>query len=192
MVVGWALRETGYLRQLIGAASTAYLAIAIASPARTNRYGGWITVGLAFCWLGDMLGPRSFITGVVMFLLAHVAFIAAFVVGGLRKTRALVSTVLAALIGVALAFWIVPNVPLQQRTLIVAYTVIVSAMLAVGGAVAPVGSRVLVPWAAVLFYLSDFCLAQTAFMGGGVSWTIVGYPMYYAACLLFAWSVGKH
>lgn len=192
MVVGWALRETGYLRQLIGAASTAYLAIAIAGPAHMGKYGRWLTVGLVFCWLGDMLGPKSFITGVVLFLLAHVAFIAAFIVGGLRKTRVLASAALSVLIGVSLALWIVPHVPVQQRTLIVAYTVLVSAMLAAGGAVTPVGSRSLVPWAAGLFYISDFCLAQTAFMGGGVSWTIVGYPMYYTACMLFAWSVGKH
>jgi hypothetical protein len=62
-------------------------------------------------------------------------------------------------------------------------------MLGVAGGTLGAGSRGLVPLAAVLFFVSDLCLAQTAFLGGGVAWTFTGYPIYYAACLLFAWSV---
>ena len=45
--------------------------------------------------------------------------------------------------------------------------------------------------AAVAFFVADLCLAQTAFYRGGVGWTFTGYPLYYTACLLFAWSVNE-
>jgi len=42
---------------------------------------------------------------------------------------------------------------------------------------------------ALAFYVSDMFLAQTAFLGGGPLNTVLGYPIYYAACLLFACSI---
>ena len=101
------------------------------------------------------------------------------------------SLLVAAAIGGALALTIVPRVPEAQRPFLWAYSVVLTAMLGVAGGTLGVGSRGLVPLAAGLFFGSDLCLAQTAFLRGGTGWTLAGYPIYYAACLLFAWSVNE-
>lgn len=191
MVVEWVLRDRGMLRQLIGAASTAYLFVALAARSGRRDYHAWVVVGLSFCWLGDMIGPKHFLTGVIMFLLAHGAFIAAFAKAGLNRRWLGGSLIGAAAIGSAVAWAIVPRVPEAQRPFIWVYSAILALMLGFAGGTWRVGSRGWVPVAAVLFYVSDLCLAQTAFLGGGVGWTIVGYPIYYTACLLFAWSINE-
>lgn len=191
MVAEWLLRDRGVLRQLIGAASTAYLMVALAGPTNRRRYQQWILVALCFCWLGDIIGPKHFLTGVVMFLLAHLAFVGAFVVAGLHRRRLIASLIVATVIGGVVAWLILPRVPEAQRPFIWAYSAVLTAMLGVAGGTLGAGSRGLIPLAAVLFFVSDLCLAQTAFLGGGVVWTFSGYPIYYTACLLFAWSVNE-
>lgn len=191
MVAEWILHDRGVLRQLIGAGSTAYLMVAFAGRTDRWRYQRWIVVALGFCWLGDLIGPKSFLTGVVLFFVAHLAFVGAFVAAGLHRRRLIASLAGAALIGGALALAIVPQVHVAQRPFIWAYSVVLTTMLGVAGGTLDEGSRGLVPLAAVLFYISDLFLAQTAFFGGGVVWTYYGYPIYYTACLLFAWSVNE-
>lgn len=191
MIVEWVLRDSGVLRQLIGAASTAYVMVAVAARGDRRDYKKWVVGGLGLCWLGDMIGPKHFLAGVVMFLLAHCALIIAFAVAGLNRQRLLGSLIGAAAIGSVVAWAIVPRVPEAQRPFIWAYSAILTLMLGFAGGTLGVGSRGLVPLAAVLFYVSDLCLAQTAFVGGGVGWTIVGYPTYYTACVLFAWSINE-
>jgi uncharacterized membrane protein YhhN len=189
MVAEWILRDRGVLRQLIGAASTAYLFVALAGGTERRGYQRGVVIALSFCWLGDIIGPKHFLTGVVMFLLAHLAFVGAFVAAGLHRRRLLGSLLIAGVIGGVVAWLILPRVPEAQRPLIWIYSAVLTAMLGVAGGTLGAGSRGLVPLAAVLFFVSDLCLAQTAFLGGGVTWTFTGYPIYYAACLLFAWSV---
>ena len=191
MVAEWLLRDRGLLRQLIGAASTAYLMVALAGRTERRSYQHGIVIALGFCWLGDILGPKHFLTGVVMFLVAHLAFVIAFVASSLHRRRLALSLAVAVILGGGLALAIVPRVPESQRPFIWAYSAVLTAMLGVAGGTFGAGSRGLVPLAAVLFFFSDLCLAQTAFLGGGTTWTFTGYPIYYAACLLFAWSVNE-
>ena len=191
MIAEWLLRDRGVLRQLTGAASTAYLMVALAGRTDRHRYQRWIVVALGFCWLGDIIGPKHFLTGVVMFFVAHLAFVAAFVAGGLHRRRLIVSLAAAAIVGGASTLLIVPHVHAAQRPFIWTYSVVLTAMLGVAGGTLGAGSRGLVPLAAVLFFISDVYLAQTAFFGRGVVWTYMGYPIYYTACLLFAWSVNE-
>ncbi|MBI5689604.1 MAG: lysoplasmalogenase [Verrucomicrobia bacterium] len=189
MVGEWLQLYRGLLRQLIGAASTCYLLIALAGRTTRPRYQGWMVTALGFCWLGDMLGPRHFLTGVVMFFLAHVGLIGAFIAGGIQRRNLRVSLAVIALLGGAAAWLIVPHVPIAQRPFILVYSVALIAMLGVAGGTIGVGAQRLIPIAALAFFVSDLCLAQTAFFRGSVAWTYSGYPLYYAACLLFAWSV---
>lgn len=191
MIAEWVLRDRGVLRQLLGAASTAFVLVAVAGQTERRTYRRWIVVALGFCWLGDILGPKSFLTGVAMFLLAHLAFVVAFAAAGLNRRRLLGSMLAVAVIGGASTLWILPRVPESQRPYIWIYSIVLTAMLGVAGGTWGAGSRGLVPLAAALFFVSDLCLAQTAFLGGGSAWTMAGYPVYYAACLLFAWSVSE-
>lgn len=188
LVGEWLGFYRGLLRQLIGAASTAYLLLAAAGQPESRRYHRALLAALGFCWLGDILGPRHFLAGVVMFLLAHLAFVAAFAAAGFDRRRLVPSLAGAAVLTGVIAWWILPRAPADQRPLLWAYSAVLATMLGVAGGTKGGGPRGLVPLAAVLFYVSDLCLAQTAFLRGGVVWTYTGYPLYYAACLIFAWS----
>jgi uncharacterized membrane protein YhhN len=188
LVGEWLGLYRGLLRQLIGAASTAYLLLAAAGRPDSRRYHRALLVALGFCWLGDILGPRHFLTGVVMFLCAHLAFLGAFVAAGLDRRRLLPGLAGAAALTGVIAWWILPRAPADQRPLLWAYSAVLAAMLGVAAGTRAGGPRGLLPLAAALFYVSDLCLAQTAFLRGSVAWTYTGYPLYYAACLLFAWS----
>lgn len=188
LVGEWIGLYRGLLRQLLGAASTAYLLLAVAGEPESRRYHRALLVALGFCWLGDILGPRHFPTGVVMFLLAHLAFVGAFALAGLDRRRLVPSLAGAAALTGVIAWWILPRAPADQRPLLWAYSAVLAGMLGVAGGTKGGGPQGLLPLAAALFYVSDLCLAQTAFLRGGVAWTYTGYPLYYTACLLFAWS----
>lgn len=191
MVTEWVTGDRTVLRGLIYMASTAYVVVAIAGPAVVPAHK-WLTVAaLLFCWLGDVLGPGNFLLGVVMFLVAHLALVPTFVVKGIYP-RGLAAGCLAALVfGVAVVAWVGPHVPDEQQPLIYGYSAVISLMLGVALGTWRCGSRWMIPVAAVAFYVSDLCLAQTAFLGRGIAFTLIGYPLYYGACLLFAWSVSE-
>ena len=73
-----------------------------------------------------------------------------------------------------------------MRGPVLAYTAVISAMLVLGA-----GSRnPLVPWGALLFYLSDLTVARDRFVRPGLSNRVVGLPMYYAAQVVLALSAG--
>src|SRR5688572_18694727 len=65
------------------AASTSFIVLAIINGATETAYGGAILVALIFSWLGDVLllsrQSMFLLTGIVSFLVAHIAFCAAFV-----------------------------------------------------------------------------------------------------------------
>lgn len=188
MEVEWLLRDRSVLRQLFGAASTCFLLVALAGDSRPPGPRRWMVLALGFCWLGDILGPAHFLTGVAMFFVAHLAFLGAFLTAGLSWARLRWTLGGAVLLGGIATALILPRVPAEQRPFLLAYSVVLMAMLGVAGGATRGGLRRLVPLAAGLFFVSDLCLAQTAFLRGGLAWTCLGYPMYYTACLLFAWS----
>ena len=72
-------------------ASTAFVGVAAISGAFQSRYGRIVVIALLFSWLGDLLltgeTERHFLFGLVSFLLAHVAYVIAFCVRGLNRTR---------------------------------------------------------------------------------------------------------
>lgn len=190
LVWGWLVGGLAeYRRTFLGLASTAYLLVAAGLGAHQTRYGRLVFVALFFCWLGDVLGPDHFLLGASMFLVAHLFFVPAFIMQS-RSANAIVGAIIFGLgaTGVVLyGLW--PRIDDNAQPLMAAYGGVIAIML--GAAWATVGrhGRVLVPVGATTFYVSDLCLAQTAFLDGGRIWTVTGYPLYYTACLLLAWSI---
>jgi uncharacterized membrane protein YhhN len=166
-------------------ASAAFVALALARGV-DGSYDRAILVGLALSAVGDalLLSSRrtAFLAGLAAFLLAHVAYGVAFAEVARPSPWAglLVVAVTAAAIG---ALWRRVE---HMRAPVVAYGVAIAAMLWLALGV----ERVEVRAGAVLFYLSDLLVARDRFVRAALENRLVGLPLYYAAQLLLAASVG--
>jgi len=189
MVVALCAHRADVFRPLAMSASTCFVLIAVVGGGLAYRYGRLVLAGLVFCWLGDYLGPGNFMLGLAAFLLAHVAFAGAFLARGLAKERALAALVAVLAGSGGLLVWLLPHVPSPDRLLVVAYAAAIGlmAVFAAGASRGRAGRVILL--AAVLFYVSDIFVARWRFVSPGLANALVCYPLYYSACVLFAWTV---
>jgi uncharacterized membrane protein YhhN len=174
-------------------ASTVFLVAAWLNGALDSSYGRLVLAALACSWLGDVLlipaeRPKVFRAGVLAFGLAHVAYIAAFVSRGLEPMRMELFAAVAAL-GLVFAIpWLRPRVPPELRLSVYGYMAILSAMLVTGAGASGADPLILV--GAALFYVSDLTVARERFVAPGFGNGLVGLPLYYAAQLVLAATVG--
>lgn len=150
-----------------------------------------IALGLGLSLVGDVcleLSPRLFVPGLVAFLLAHVAYVVAYV----GRTRALH---LARLVPVvALCYfvfgWLEPSLGAMKGP-VLAYMVVIGAM--VWRAYAQIGERPHAPhlaWCAALgatsFAISDTMVAYNRFVAQSVAMKIALMILYWGAQWLIA------
>ncbi|MCC6694330.1 MAG: lysoplasmalogenase [Candidatus Hydrogenedentes bacterium] len=167
-------------------ASSAFLAAALVAGAFRSRYGVLVLGALVCCWLGDIIGPRNFMWGLYAFLGAHLLFVLAFVSTKVNWRSCAYAVAALAIIDVLLMLWMLPNVPDTERFNVVAYTVVISSMVAAGWGARRANSWILP--AAVIFFISDIFVARWRYGGGWINGYLC-YPLYYTACMLFAVSV---
>ncbi len=175
-------------------AATGFLVVAVAAGAFDTDFGPIILVGLALSWVGDLLltftNRQAFLGGLVAFLLGHVAYVAAFAVRGLSGVVLVVALLGAILVAAAVVPWLLPHVSDDMRVPVLAYVVVISAMLVT--AAGTHGSEV--DWrivgGAALFYVSDIFVARDRFVAPGRINRLAGLPLYFAGQLLLAWSAG--
>lgn len=125
----------------------------------------WVMAGLVFSTLGDialMLPVDAFVIGLGAFLLAHLAYIAAF-----ARRAAAIPVAWGALLYAALAAGVLalllPAVPAELRWPVIAYALVLAAMAATAlGASSIAGRRLALGGA--LFVLSDGLLAWNRFV----------------------------
>ena len=174
------------------AASAGFVAAAVAAGALDGGYGRWVLAALVLGMAGDvaLARPSWFRAGLAVFLLSHLAYLVAFAVLDLRAIAALTGAAVLALPASAVGRWLLPHVPAGLRTPVVAYVVVITAMVAGAAGAASAGG----PWpvlpAACLFYLSDVLVARDQFVDPAYVNRWVGLPMYYSAQVLFALSTG--
>lgn len=165
-------------------ASTAFVALALVLGIEGPFERG-VLAGLLLSAAGDALllsaRPRAFLAGLVAFLLAHVAYAAAFA-GAARPSAA--TAVLVAAATVAALVWTWPALG-AMRVPVVAYGCAIATMLWLGLGV----DRGEVRAGALLFYLSDLAVARDRFVRRGFANRLVGLPLYYAGQLLLAFAV---
>lgn len=174
-------------------ASIGFIGLALALGATDTRYGWWILIALVFGWIGDvaLMGTTRtlFLTGLVAFLIGHLLYVVAFLVSGL----ALVPTTLAA-VGTAVIAWLIfrwlrPHLPAEMVGPVVAYVVIISAMVAAAVGATFAGAPGLVVVGAIAFFVSDLAVARDRFVAPGFGNRVWGLPLYYLGQILLAWSV---
>jgi uncharacterized membrane protein YhhN len=144
-----------------------------------------IFAGLLLSALGDVLllfsSSRAFLAGLVAFLLAHLAYLGAFVQMGAPTLWGLL-LVLGA--GYFWFRWMWPHLG-NWKAPVLAYGVVISLMLWAGLGV----QRSEIWLGAVLFYLSDLFVARQRFVVQAPLNPRLGLPLYYAAQYLLAWAV---
>ena len=160
------------------------------------RYDWLILAGLALSALGDLAliprNRRSFLAGLVAFLLAHVAYTLAFAEQADPWSLPPAYLLIIGLASVALYLHFRPHLG-RMKAPVAAYVAVITVMLAAAWAVAvdspgPFGWQVAA--GATLFYLSDITVARSRFVpGAGFANRAVGLPLYYAAQFLLALSI---
>lgn len=143
-----------------------------------------IFVGLLLSVVGDVLllgSNRAFLAGLAAFLLAHLAYLGAFVQVG---TPTLWGLLLVLAVGYFWLRWLWPYLG-SWKAPVLAYGVIISLMLWAG-----LGTERSEIWlGAVLFYLSDLFVARQRFVVQQPLNPLLGLPLYYAAQYLLTWAV---
>jgi uncharacterized membrane protein YhhN len=176
------------------AASAGFVAVACALGALDRgAFGACVLVGLVLSATGDVAlalqGHRSFLFGLVAFLLGHVAYIAAS--AAVVPVRQWLSPLAALPVVATTAAYVVLSSRLGAlRGPVIAYmatiTVMIMGAMAFGRADTLHGDEFLL--GALLFYVSDLSVARDRFVRRAFVNRAWGLPAYYAGQLLLAWA----
>lgn len=160
-------------------------------------FWGWVVAGLVLGLVGDVFlmipGRRTFLAGLVAFLLGHGAYVVAclLLVGAGAWLHPW--SLLPLLAAVAAGRYLWPHLG-KMRGPVLAYVVVITLMVVAAIAVLRVGTlpdtahRWTLLLGAVLFFASDIAVARNRFVSAGFVNRAWGLPAYYAGQLLFAWS----
>jgi uncharacterized membrane protein YhhN len=164
------------------------------SPARHPLFAGMILVALWLCLAGDVLlafgSQGTFLAGLISFLAGHAVYAAAFFTVGTTGTWMGMAVIVLIAAGLVIWRWLAPHLDDMQAP-VLAYIVVISMMVIgaaslAGTASIPVTARISVLAGAVLFYLSDICVARQRFVVSAPVNRLAGLPLYYAAQFLLA------
>ena len=188
----------GYVVAAAGAkfiASTTFIALALRAGALESRFGKFMLAGLAFSWCGDMLligaGELYFLGGLSAFLLGHVAYVAAFVAHGYRRSWAIVAAVPITAIAIAVWIWLESHTAANLSIPVRAYIAVISLMVVFAVGTRGAGGPWLIVAGATLFFLSDLSVAALRIVQTDLATYVVGLPLYYSGQVCLALSVSQ-
>lgn len=169
------------------AASACFLLLAWRTVSAGDPYGSWVLLALALSATGDVLliFPAAFRAGLVAFLLAHVAYVAAFHTLWPVSSWPFALAAPVAICSALVARWLLPHAG-RMRGAVAAYIAVITVMVW-GGMSVGMGppDRALAAIGAVLFYLSDLAVARNRFVHKALVNRLWGLPAYYLGqCLL--------
>ena len=174
-------------------ASTAFILTAVVNGAGTTFYGRAILAALIFSWVGDvlLLSARSvFLTaGIAAFLLAHIGFAAAFAFQNINLAAMGVALVLMMAFGALMLRWLWPHLVGFYKVAVPIYIAAIVLMTSLAAAVSGASGSYIAIIAAVAFTVSDISVARDRFVERSIVNSIWGLPLYFAAQILFAFSV---
>lgn len=176
-------------------ASSAFVSVAIASGALQTTYGRFLLAGLVLSWCGDMfligMSRTAFLSGLVAFLLAHIAYVTAFIRLGYDRTWTLAAAVPVTVIAIVIFTWLQPHIPAELDMPVRAYVAVISLMVIFAFGTRGAGGPVLILVGAVLFFLSDLSVAALRLVQTDFPTYIWGLPFYYGGQLCLALSVSQ-
>jgi len=174
-------------------ASSAFIALALTAGALQSLYGRIVIAALSLSWIGDLLlaggSEQLFLFGLISFLLAHVAFVVAFSVHGIKLNSALVAGIPIAALSIAVSLWLSTYVPADMVIPVRVYTLVISIMVITAFGARGAGAPLLIPVGALLFYFSDLSVATGQFVQTDFPNYVWGLPFYFSGQVLLALSV---
>lgn len=171
-------------------ASSGFLATAVSVGALRHGFGRIIFAGLLLSMSGDILligqTQRHFLFGLASFLLAHIAYITAFVVYGIKGKWAAVAAVPVLIGTYFVMLWLEPYLSDQLTMPVHAYIGVICIMVILAFGCRGAGAPNLIVVGAVLFVVSDLSVAAQRIVAVDFPTIIWGLPLYYAGQLCFA------
>lgn len=175
-------------------AALMFVWLAINLGALDSSYGHWLLAGLLCCLLGDLLlmpdHAGSFLAGLVAFLTGHLLYGVAFVHLGDAWLGVAVGAAPALGLLVFTMRWLMPHVPRDMRTAVIAYIVVITGMLLSACLTLSESAGVIVVLGAWGFALSDLAVARQRFVRPDRLNGLWGTPLYFGAQMLLAASAG--
>jgi uncharacterized membrane protein YhhN len=172
--------------------------LSLLEPAPDLTYTVGVVIGLLFSLGGDVAlmfkeSRKAFMLGLVLFLLAHVAYTVVFILLGRFSAWDLLSVGLLLAAGAGFYTLLRPNLG-SMRGPVIAYMVVISLMVnrAAATLVSPAftpGQAAMILSGAVLFYLSDVMLAANRFWRPW-RYNRISLAFYYGGQLLIALAAG--
>jgi len=185
-------REAEWGRPVKMLASCGFIGVALASGAAQSGYGRWVLIALGLSWFGDLLltyrTPAAFLAGLVSFLLAHLGFVAAFLVRGVAWGATVMAAVTVGIVALMVWRWLRSHLDKRMRSPVVAYVVVISAMVAVAIGTVALKPGPMIVFGAVAFFSSDLAVARNRFVAAGFVNRAWGLPLYYLAQMSLAGS----
>ncbi len=176
-------------------ASTAFIALALQAGALGSMFGKFVLAGLGLSWCGDMLligaSEVHFLGGLVAFLLAHVAYVSAFVSHGYRRSWVIAAAVPITIIAIAVWTWLEPYTAANLSIPVRAYIAVISLMVIFAVGTRGASGTWLIVSGATLFFLSDLSVAALRIVQTDAATYVVGLPFYYAGQVCLALSVSQ-
>ena len=176
-------------------ASLGFIAVAIASGALHSAYGRTIVAGLTLSLCGDLFltgnSENAFLSGLSAFLLAHLAYVAAFLKHGINRRWAGTAAVPIILVAIAVSAWLLPFTPPNLTAPVLLYTGVISAMVIAAIGTRGNGGTLLIVVGALLFFVSDLSVAAQQIVQSKVPTYILGLPLYYAGQVCLALSTSQ-
>lgn len=177
-------------------ASSAFVAVALALSATASTYGQLLLLALLLSWVGDacLLSSRGtlFLAGLAAFLLAHLAFAAAFAQGALDPRALAVALPAMGVAGVLTLRWLWPRLDGAYRVAVAAYVAAIVAMCTLALASSAALNNWQVALGAIGFAASDLAVARDQFVVKSRMNRLWGLPLYYLSQLVLAWSLARH
>jgi uncharacterized membrane protein YhhN len=186
------IRAGRYLFKPLAAAAFVWLAWSLG--ATDTAYGKWLLVALLLCMLGDLLLMPDkevfFLAGLGAFLCGHLLFGVAFLQLPANLMGLAVSAVPVLVLLLVVRSWLMPHVNREMKIPVLAYMLVISAMLLCAGLTA---GQPAAPWIIVGawgFACSDLAVARRQFIRPESRWNGVwGTPLYFLSQMVLACTV---
>jgi uncharacterized membrane protein YhhN len=171
-------------------ASLGFLATAISAGALGHRFGQIIFAGLVLSMFGDLfligLSQRNFLLGLSSFLLAHIAYVTAFVINGQNRRWVFTAAVPIMVVTVLVLYWLMPHVAPHLAIPVRVYTTVISLMVITAFGARGAGASKLIVIGALMFFVSDLSVAMQRIVETEFPTIIWGLPLYYGGQLCLA------
>ena len=184
---------TGWMQSAAAAklvASTGFLATAVSAGALRHRFGRIVFAGLVLSLFGDLFligqSRRFFLLGLASFLLAHIAYITAFISHGQNRRWAFAAAIPAFTAAIVVGLWLAPHVSPELAASVHVYTAAITLMVITAIGARGAGAPALIVAGALMFFVSDLSVAMQRIVETDFPTIVWGLPLYYAGQVCLA------